>query len=53
MKDEMFLRELVLYIAAIFLFPFKTIRALIWQWHFWLSKMDEKIKNDHDEYFKI
>ena len=53
MKGEIFFRELVLYFSAITFFPFKTIRTLIWQWHFWLSKMDEKIKNDHDNYFKF
>lgn len=46
------IRELVLYSAAIMFLPFKTIRALIWQWHFWLERVDKKIKDDHDKFFE-
>jgi hypothetical protein len=52
-KHDRKIRELVLYFAAVILFPLKTIRALIWQWHFWLEKVDAKIKNDHDEYYRL
>ena len=52
-KHDRKIRELVLYFAAVILFPLKTIRALIWQWHFWLEKVDAKIKNNHDEYYRL
>jgi hypothetical protein len=52
-NHDKIIRELVLYFAAIILFPLKTIRALIWKWYFWLEKVDAKIKKDHDEYYNI
>lgn len=50
-KIETITRELVLYWAAIFLYPFKTIRCLIWQWHFWIQKTEIEIEKDHNDFF--
>ena len=52
-KYDRKIREVVILFASVIIFPFRTIRALIWQWNFWLQKMDAKIKSDHDDYYKI
>ncbi len=43
-------REMVLLFCGLILFPFFTVRALMWKWHFWLQKMDKLIDEDHKRY---
>jgi hypothetical protein len=44
-------REAVMLIAAVFILPFKTIRALIWKWYFWIEKVENQIQDDHDQHY--
>lgn len=49
-KTERILRECVLFVMAISIFPFMTLRVLIWKWHWWIRKNEIEIKKDNDEY---
>ena len=50
LKTERLLREIILFAMAILLFPFMTIRVLIWKWYFWIRKNERKITENHNEY---
>lgn len=52
-KVDVFIREVVLLLACVVLFPFKSIRILAFKWHLWIQKWEAEIRKDHDEYFKI
>jgi hypothetical protein len=43
-KIESIIREILIYPFAIVLFPFLTIRSLVWNWFFWLVKSEMRIK---------
>ena len=47
LNDKKFTRELVIFLSAFTIFPFLTIRVLIWNWHFWLTKKNKKIQKNH------
>lgn len=49
---QILIRELVLYFASLVLFPIRTVRVLVWKWHFWLKSTEAKIKEDHETFFK-
>ena len=50
LKSERLLREIVLLGMAISIFPFMTLRVLIWKWSFWIRKTEKKIMQDHKQY---
>jgi len=50
LKSERVLREIILFVCAIAIFPFMTLRVLIWKWNWWIRKQERKIYNDHKEY---
>ena len=50
LKSERLLREILLFVMAISIFPFMTLRVLIWKWHFWIRKTEHKITKDHNHY---
>lgn len=50
LKSERILREIILFVIAISIFPFMTLRVLIWKWHFWIRKYERKITKDHKDY---
>ena len=52
-RADIIMREIIIFWAAIFVFPFKTIRALVWRWERWLTKVDKEIEEHHEEYLKI
>lgn len=43
MKSRNALRDFILYLG-IFIFPFMTIKALLFRWSVWLQKVDEEQK---------
>ena len=43
-----FIREVLIFWAAIFVFPFKTIRILIWKWYKWIEGSEIEIKETHE-----
>lgn len=47
------MREVLIFWAAVFIFPFKTVRLLIWKWYKWLAEGDKLIAKEHEEYFEI
>lgn len=49
-KGDRFLRELVLFMAAISIFPFMTVRVLVWKWHVWIRESELRIKEDHEDF---
>lgn len=49
-RYEFPLRELFIWFGVVFIFPFRTIRALTWKWYFWLNKVDKEIKKDHENW---
>lgn len=46
------LREIILYLSCIILFPLKSIRIIVYKWHLWIQKWDYRIKKDHEEFFE-
>lgn len=50
-KTDTFIRESVLILASIIIFPFKTIRILAFKWHLWIQKWESEIRKDHEDYF--
>ena len=46
------LREIILYLACIVIFPLKSIRIIAYKWHIWIQKWDSRIKKDHEEFFE-
>lgn len=50
-KADTFIRELVLILASIIIFPFKTIRILAFKWHLWIQKWESEIRKDHEDFF--
>ena len=53
LKTERFIRETLLFVMAISIFPFMTLRVLVWKWHFWIRDLEYKIKKDHENYQNI
>jgi len=49
-KAERITREVILFTCAIAIFPFMTLRVLIWKWHWWIQKNECKITKDHNVY---
>ena len=43
MKSRNILRDFILYLC-IFIFPFMTIKALLFKWSIWLQKMEKEQK---------
>jgi len=52
-KLDIFIREIVLILACIVLFPFKSIRVLAFKWHLWIQKWETEIRKDHEDYLNI
>lgn len=52
-KLDIFIREIVLILACIVLFPFKSIRVLAFKWHLWIQKWEAEIRKDHEDYLNI
>lgn len=50
LRTERLMREILLFVMAISIFPFMTLRVLIWKWHFWIRKTERKITKDHNHY---
>ncbi|AGO49595.1 hypothetical protein Phi4:1_gp182 [Cellulophaga phage phi4:1] len=42
-----FMREVIIFWAAIFVFPFKTVRILAWKWERWIQNSEAIIKERH------
>ena len=53
LKTERFIREVLLFVMAISIFPFMTLRVLVWKWHFCIRDLECKIKKDHENYQNI
>ena len=53
LKTERLIREILLFVMAISIFPFMTLRVLVWKWHFWIRDLEHKIKKDHENYQNI
>lgn len=51
-KTDTIIREVVLILAAIIIFPLKSIRILAFKWHLWIQKWESEIRKDHEDYFK-
>jgi hypothetical protein len=49
-KAEMMIREILLFICAISIFPFMTLRVLVWKWHFWIRENEAIINENNREY---
>ena len=49
-KAERIVREMVLFVCAISIFPFMTLRVLIWKWHYWIRKNELIINKDNYEF---
>lgn len=52
-KVDIFIREAVLIMACICIFPFKSIRVLAFKWHLWIQKWESEIRKDHEQFFKL
>ena len=52
-RADVIMREIIIFWAAIIIYPFKTIRALIWRWEMWLTKVDKEIDEHHNEYLRV
>lgn len=47
-----FLREIFVIWAAIFVFPFKTLRILAWKWSEWINENEVWIRDGHHKWLK-
>ena len=45
------IREIMLLMACIVVFPIRTIVILAYKWHLWVQKWDKKIKKDHEDFY--
>lgn len=49
-RANIFLGEIFIYFACVFMFPLKTIRILAFKWLFWIQKQDREIKEYQEQY---
>ena len=52
-KLDNIVREIAIYVIAITVFPFQTIRVLLWKWLFWIQKGEKDIKKFHKKINKF
>ena len=45
------IREIMLLMACIVVFPIRTVVILAYKWHLWVQKWDIKINKDHEDFY--